>query len=56
MVNGIVDFNQSPHLNQKAYSITLHKDSGSNDYRSRIGFTLYPQDVGTYAMIYEFST
>ena len=53
-VNGIVDFNQSPHQNKKAYSITLIKDSGSNDYRSRIGFNIYPLATGTYTIVFEF--
>ena len=35
IVYGIAAFNQSPHQNKKAYDITLIKDSGSNDYRSR---------------------
>ena len=53
-VNGIVDFNQSPHQNKKAYSITLIKDSGSNDYRSRIGFNIYPLAIETYTIVFEF--
>ena len=53
-VNGIVDFNQSPHQNKKAYSITLIKDSGSNDYRSRIGFNIYPLAIGKYTIVFEF--
>ena len=53
-VNGIVDFNQSPHQNEKAYSITLIKDSGSNDYRSRVGFNIYPLAIGTYTIVFEF--
>ena len=31
-VNGFSDFNSSPHRNKKAYSITLQKDSGTNNY------------------------
>ena len=53
-VNGFIDFNQSPHKNKKAYSITLQKDAGTNNYRSRIGFNLYPLPLGTYTMIFEF--
>ena len=53
-VNGIVDFNQSPHQNKKAYDITLIKDSGSNDYRSRIGFNIYTLAIGTYTIVFEF--
>ena len=53
-VNGIVDFNESPHQNKKAYSMVLTKDVGTNDYRSRIGFNLYPLDIGTYTIVFEF--
>ena len=54
VVQGIVDFNQSPHKNKKAYSITIIKDSGSNDYRSRIGMNIYPLDIGFYTIIMEY--
>lgn len=54
VVNGIVDFTESPHKNKKAYNITLQKDVGSNNYRSRIGYSLYPQDIGKFTMIFEF--
>ena len=54
VVSGIVNFNESNHQNKKAYGITLQKDAGSKDNRSRLGFNLYPQDVGTYIMIFEF--
>ena len=30
------------------------KDSGSNDYRSRIGFNIYPLAIGTYTIVFEF--
>ena len=53
-VNGIAAFNQSPHQNKKAYDITLIKDSGSNDYRSRIGFNIYTLAIGTYTIVFEF--
>ena len=46
VVNGVVDFPSSPHKNKKAYSLTLQKDAGSNDYRSRISFNLFPLNVG----------
>ena len=49
------NFRESAHQNKKAYSITLIKDTdGSNDYRSGISFNLYPLDIGTYAMIFEY--
>ena len=53
-VNGIVDFNESPHQNRKAYSIDLTKDAGTNNYRSRIGFNLYSLAIGTYTIVFEF--
>ena len=53
-VYGIAPFNQSPHQNKKAYDIILIKDSGSNDYRSRIGFNIYTLAIGTYTIVFEF--
>ena len=53
-VNGVVDFNGSPHQNKKAYSMVLTKDAGTNDYRSRIGFNIYSLDIGTYTIVFEF--
>ena len=53
-VYGIAAFNQSPHQNKKAYDITLIKDSGSNDYRSRIGFNIYTLAIGKYTIVFEF--
>ena len=53
-VYGTAAFNQSPHQNKKAYDITLIKDSGSNDYRSRIGFNIYTLAIGTYTIVFEF--
>ena len=41
-VEAFTDFNESPHKNKKAFEITLQKDVGTNDYRSRMGFNLYP--------------
>ena len=54
IVYGIAAFNQSPHQNKKAYDITLIKDSGSNDYRSRIGFNIYTLAIGKYTIVFEF--
>ena len=55
-VNGFNNnFRESAHQNKKAYSITMTKDTdGSNDYRSGISFNLYPLDIGTYTMIFEY--
>ena len=54
-VDGIVDFNGSPHKNKKAYSAIFTKDSdGSNDYRSRIGINIFPLAPGSYTIIMEY--
>ena len=54
VVNNFTDYNSSPHRNKKAYSITLQKDAGTNNYRSRMGFNLFPLPLGTYTIIFEF--
>ena len=54
-VESFTDFNESPHKNKKAFQITLQKDAGTNNYRSRMGFNLYPLPLGTYTMIFEYS-
>ena len=53
-VEAFTDFNESPHKNKKAFQITLTKDVGTNDYRSRMGFNLYPLSLGTYTIIFEY--
>ena len=53
-VDAFTDFNESPHKNKKAFQITLTKDVGTNDYRSRMGFNLYPLPLGTYTIIFEY--
>ena len=53
-VNAFTDFNESPHKNKKAFEITLQKDAGTNNYRSRMGFNLYPLPLGTYTIIFEY--
>ena len=53
-VEAFTDFNESPHKNKKAFEITLQKDVGTNDYRSRMGFNLYPLSLGTYTIIFEY--
>ena len=43
IVNALTNnFRESPHKNKKAFEITLQKDAGTNNYRSRMGFNLYP--------------
>ena len=53
-VEAFTDFNESPHKNKKAFEITLQKDAGTNDFRSRMGFNLYPLPLGTYTIIFEY--
>ena len=53
-VEAFTDFIESPHKNKKAFEITLKKDAGTNDYRSRMGFNLYPLPLGTYTIIFEY--
>ena len=53
-VEAFTDFNESPHKNKKAFEITLQKDAGTNDYRSRMGFNLYPLPLGTYTIIFKY--
>ena len=54
IVNGIVDFNGSPHKNKKAYSIDLVYIAGTRIYNSKIGINLYPLPVGKYTVIMEY--
>ena len=53
-VNGIVDFNNSPHKNKKAYDIDLIYTSGTQNYDSQIGINIYPLAIGKYTMIMEY--
>ena len=53
-IDAFTDFNESPHKNKKAFQITLTKDAGTNNYRSRMGFNLYPLSLGTYTIIFEY--
>ena len=54
IVNGVVDFNGSPHKNKKAYSIDLVYTTGTENYNSKIGINLYPLPVGKYTVIMEY--
>ena len=54
MVDAFTDFNESPHKNKKAFQVSLQKDAGTNNYRSRMGFNLYPLPLGTYTIIFEY--
>ena len=54
-VTGIIDYPASIHqMNKKAYQLTLNKDSGSTNYRSRIGFNLGSLNIGYYTFVCEF--
>ena len=54
IVNGIVDFNGSPHKNKKAYSIDLVYTPGTQNYNSLIAINLYPLPIGKYTLIVEY--
>ena len=54
IVNGIVDFNGSPHKNKKAYDIDLVYTQGTQNYDSQIGINIYPLAVGKYTIIMEY--
>ena len=53
-VNGIQDFNNSPHKNKKAYGIDLVYTAGTQNYDSKIGINLYPLPIGKYTIIMEY--
>ena len=54
IVNGIQDFNGSPHKNKKAYSIDLVYTPGTQNYDSKIGINLYSLPIGKYTIIMEY--
>ena len=54
ILNGIQDFNGSPHKNKKAYDIDLIYTSGTQNYDSKIGINLYPLPVGKFTIIMEY--
>ena len=54
VIHGIVDFNNSPHKNKKAYDIDMVYSSGSQNYNSKLGVNLYPLDVGKYTIVMEY--
>ena len=54
IVNGLVDFNGSPHKNKKAYDIDLVYTSGTQNYDSKIGINLYSLPIGKYTIIMEY--
>ena len=54
IVNGIQDFNGSPHKNKKAYSIDLVYTPVTQNYDSKIGINLYSLPIGKYTIIMEY--
>ena len=54
IVNGIVDFSNSPHKNKKAYDIDLVYTAGTQNYNSKIGINLYSLPIGKYTVIMEY--
>ena len=54
IVNGIADFNGSPHKNKKAYDIDLVYTAGTQNYNSKIGINLYSLPIGKYTVIMEY--
>ena len=54
IVNGIVEFANSPHKNKKAYSIDLVYTPGTQNYNSLIAINLYPLPIGKYTIIVEY--
>ena len=51
----LVSYAASIHqINKNAYQLSLVKDSGSNNYRSRIGFNLGSLSIGYYTFVCEF--
>ena len=54
IVNGIVDFNGSPHKNKKAYDIDLVFTAGTQNYNSKIGINLYSLPIGKYSVVMEY--
>ena len=54
IVNGIVDFNESPHSNKKAYSVNMIYIPGTQNYDSRIGINIFSLPIGKFTIIMEY--
>ena len=54
IVNGLVDFDLSPHSNKKAYDIDLVYQSETQSYNSKIGVNLYPLPLENYTLVMEY--
>ena len=54
-IHALVDFDNSPHKNKKAYDIDMVYSPGAQTYNSKFGVNLYPLDsVGKYTIIMEY--
>ena len=53
-VNGIQDYQGSPHKNKKAYDIDLIYTQGTQNYDSQIGINIYPLPIGKFTIIMEY--
>ena len=53
-VNGIDDFNGSPHKNKKAYDVDMIYTTGTQNYDSLIGINIYPLPPGKFTIIMEY--
>ena len=54
IVNGIVDFNGSPHKNKKAKSVDLVYTPRTHNYDSQIGINIFSLPVEKYTIIMEY--
>ena len=52
--HALVDFNNSPHKNKKAFDIDMVYSGSSHDYNSKFGVNLYPLNIGKYTIIMEY--
>ena len=54
IVNGIDDFDNSPHKNKKAYNVDMIYTPGTQNYDSRISINIYPLPIGKFTIIMEY--
>ena len=53
-ISDFTDFSGSPHRNKKSFQVFLIKDVGTVNYRSRLGFNLFPLPLGRYTVVFEY--
>ena len=53
-ISDFTDFSGSPHRNKKSFQVFLFKDVGTVNYRSRLGFNLFPLPLGRYTVVFEY--